>query len=65
MAPLCAYLMIILSLSASDLRASFSAGVMFFRLGAVILVSSKPNLLMLLAVSKLLGPTEGSSWICS
>ena len=65
MAPLCARLMIILSLSASDLRASFSAGVMFFHLGDVILVSSKPNSLMLLTVSKLLGPTEGSNWICS
>ena len=32
MAPLCARLMIILLLSESDLRASFSAGVMFFSL---------------------------------
>ena len=54
--PLSAGLMMIVSLSTSDLRASFSAGVMFFRLGAVILVSSKPSSLMLIMVSKLLGP---------
>ena len=57
--PLSAGLMMIVSLSTSDLRASFSAGVMFFRLGALILVSSKPSSLMLIMVSKLLGPVGG------
>ena len=49
--PLSAGLMMIVSLPASALRASFSVRVMFLRLGAVILVSSRPNLLILITVT--------------
>ena len=58
--PLSAGLMMIVSLPArSALRAFFSVRVLFLHLGAVILVLSTPNSLILITVSKLLGPMGG------